>query len=217
MVSSSSTVECTRSRRSAKRRRNMNSREEFRPTSFRVSAAGPAAEHLPARPQRVQDDVAQLVVLGHDAAQRGAVDAQHAARERDPRRQEGALPVQQAQLAHERARAHPRQHRLVDPSERVADDLDLAGVDEDQVVAGVARAEEIVAGSDLLRHAERDQARPLGVGERGILDRVEVARLHEPEAINPGGGGRVQPQRYLLGGLESIPVRSRRRWPRMAA
>ena len=134
----------------------------------------PATQHLAPRPQRVQHDVAQLVVLGHQQAQLRAADPQHPSGDRRPRRQERALAVEQPQLADEAARPHPADRRLVDPPEGDAHELDLAGVDEDQVVVEVARLEQVLALGDVLRLAEREQTTPLRIGQ---------GRLHHPLEI----------------------------------
>ena len=127
---------------------------------------GPAPQRLAPGPQRMQDDVAQLVVLGHELAQVGARHPQDAAGLGHARRQERALAVEQTELSDERARTHVREHRLVDPPQRVADHLDLARVHEDQIVVAIARPEDVVPLGDVLGRAEAraaaTTARPSG-------------------------------------------------------
>src|SRR3546814_13078892 len=52
------------------------------------------------------------------------------------------------------------------PPQGVAYDLDLGGVDEDEVVLAIPGAEEVVALRDVLGGAERQQPRPLHIGQR---------------------------------------------------
>src|SRR5690606_3607709 len=109
---------------------------------------------------------------GHEPVQ---VLVAHAIRDAgcgDARREERRLPVEQSELAEERARTDRRDDDLADPRERLAHDLDLAALDEHEVVRALARAEEVVAGLDLLRLAERAEPGPLVVGEHGRLHRV---------------------------------------------
>ena len=61
---------------------------------------------------------------------------------------------------------------FVDPPQRVANHLDLAGVDEDQVVVTITRSEEVVALGDVLRRAEAAQPRPLRVREGRLQDGI---------------------------------------------
>ena len=115
----------------------------------------------------MQQDVAQLVVLGHEAAQVLFADAVRDSGLGDARRQEGRLAVEQAQFAEERARTDRRDDDFADPAQRLAHDLHLAALDEHEVVGALAGAEQVIAGLDLLRLAELEQPRPLIVAQVG--------------------------------------------------
>jgi len=127
----------------------------------------PFAEGFSTRPQRVQDDVGQLVVLGHESAQIRARDPTDATVLRRTRREERSLPVQQAQFADEAPGPHVGEHLLAHPAQGVADHFDLTRLDEDQVVVAVSGTEEVLTGGDVFGlAAECEQTRPLGVRQR---------------------------------------------------
>src|SRR3546814_19787402 len=69
------------------------------------------------------------------------------------------------------------------PPQGVAYDLDLGGVDEDEVVLAIPGAEEVVALRDVLGGAERQQPRPLHIGQRSrvrpLLGLFESLRSEE--------------------------------------
>ena len=131
------------------------------------------AKGFSTRPQRVQDDVGQLVVFGHQSAQIGARDPPDATVLRRTRRQERALPVQQAQLADEAPRTHVCENLLAHPAQGVANHFHLTRFDEDQVVVAVSGAEDVLTRRDVFGlAAECEQTRPLRVGQGRRLDRI---------------------------------------------
>ncbi len=148
--------------------------EDVEPTNLSVIAAGPLRRasrraHSACRTMSDSSSSSDMSLRRF-----GARDPPDAAVLRRARREERALPVEQAELADEAPRTHVREHLFAHPAQRVADHLDLARFDEDQVVVAVSGAEEVVTRRDVLGlAAEREQTRPLRVGQRRRLDRIE--------------------------------------------
>jgi len=149
-------------------------------------------QEVAARPQRAQQDVAQLVVLRHQPLERRVVDAVHAAGLRRARREERPLASEQPQLADERAWAEGDDGCLADPGKGVAHHLDRAALDEDEVVPAVSRAEQHVPHGDVDRRASRDEPIPLGIGE--LRDDGGMRLAHVPIVPHASRTGEALPQ-----------------------
>ena len=91
----------------------------------------------------------------------------HAPRLRHARGEERRLTIEQAELADDGAGADGGQDLLVGPGEGVANDLDVAGGDQDHGIVAFARAEDVVSDGHIARLGGGGEALPLGVGEGG--------------------------------------------------
>lgn len=113
----------------------------------RPRAAGPWLSLAP-RQEGAQQQVGELGVLGHQAAELGRWNPVHATGLDHARGQVGRLSRQQAQLTDEGARAMADQRRLGGVAGRRAHHLDRSAFDNDQVVAWIAGREHRVADLD---------------------------------------------------------------------
>jgi hypothetical protein len=100
-----------------------------------------SAEHRSPREERTEDDVRQLGLLRHEAAECAGADAMRAAAVRNPRDQDRRLPGQEAELTEELVRTDTDDDLLRPAVAPGRADGGLALVDEHKVVGGVSRAE----------------------------------------------------------------------------
>ena len=133
-----------------------------------LRAASPVPQAPPAGHQGTQDEVGQLGILVHQPPERRRWHAVHLSGSRDPGAEVGRLAGQQAQLAHEPAGSVGDHDGLRRIGGLGPDDVNRAGIDQDQVIARVAGAEQQRAGLDLLRDAVALQPGPLLVAEGGV-------------------------------------------------
>ncbi|CAB4916799.1 unannotated protein [freshwater metagenome] len=145
------------------------------------------AQRLAAGHQGAQQDVGEVGVLGHQPAEPGRRHPVHPAGLHHPRDHVDDLAGEQVELAEEAARPvlGDRGLRLV--AGRRAGDLHPAGLQDDQVVSGVAGGEDHVAGDDLARVAVGGEPAELVGGELGRGG--GAGRRHGGVSLGAGPGG----------------------------
>ncbi len=131
------------------------------PDDLESPGRGSFAEPLAPGEEGLEEQVGELGVLGHHAAEAGRRDPVHASGLDHPRGEVGRLSREQAQLADEGAWAMADDRRLGGVVGRRADHLDRAALDHDQVVARVPGRERIVADLERFGAAIGTQARQL--------------------------------------------------------
>ncbi len=139
------------------------------PVSQRVGTGGePAAEDLQAagaivaeqpfapHHERAQDEIGQRGLGRHQVPERRRREPVHEPVGVHARGEEDGLAVEHAQLADEPPRTHAHDDALRRVGGGFPDDVDLAALDQDEVVDEVADAEQGIAGGHLLRCRQLD-------------------------------------------------------------
>ena len=178
---------------------------------------GAAPQQLPAGDQRLEDDVGQLNVVRHQLSQPLGRDPVDRPGLPDPGPHVDVLPGQEAQLAHETARADLGHGLGRHRGGRRPDDLDGAFGDHDQVDVLITRLEQHIAFAGLLSRAvagksfeERmAQARRRGhpgqraawaAGRIGASQRDHARRRHPGRRVSQAGSAKC---RAAVGGRGS--------------
>jgi hypothetical protein len=129
-------------------------------------------EDFPPGAERLEQEVRQLGVLGHQLPEARGRDPVDATALHDSSNQIDRLAGQQVELAEKRTRTEAHERLL----RRIAccrlDDLDGRVLNEDEVVGCVAGAVEHIAGGDVLRRSIGTQARKLSIAQPGKRNRI---------------------------------------------
>ena len=118
-----------------------------------------ALQQFPAGDQRLEHDVRQFDVVGHELPQALRCHPVDRASLPHPAQQVDVLPGQQVQFADKAARIHRRNGRGGHVARRGPDNLDRTPLDHDQIGVFVTRPEQYIAPMSLLRRAVGQEPR----------------------------------------------------------